>query len=413
MRIAISYLIDLLVFLKRIISIRSTGDLISGLSKINVKHAALLMQMIISVSFNIMGSFFPLYIKEEFNYSLIDATYWTSVCQLVASSLMALTAPFWGFMCDRVGTKKILIMAIVGNAMAYAGMGFSTSVTHLILFRALQGSFGGISTVMFTLVASVVPAQELKQALSYQMAAMTLGSLCGPGVGGFLASAIGYKGTFMTSTLLFVSVTPLAYSLRTPKRTSEEKDTGSFKMADLKTIMPDALVLVLVYACVNFIVPQIPYFLSSTGISSEQLLTITAITTILNGAAFAVAAPLLTKVVSDKTLPILSAVAGGAIFLTAFVHDSYQFIALRIIIGAVQSGIPPSLLGGKSARKGTSMGFLNSARFIGIAIGPFLASSILRNGTQTEALYMFATMASISFIAAFFIYLTHTRKKLN
>lgn len=383
---------------------------VSGFARIDMKFAALVIQFIVSVSFNIMGSFFPLYINSELNYSLIDATYWTGICQLVAASLMALTAPFWGFMCDRVGTKKILLIALTGNAVVYAGMAMSTSVGHLIMFRGLQGAFGGLSTVMFSLVASIVPHQELKRAISYQMAAMTLGSLGGPGIGGLLASIVGYHWTFVTSSLLFICVMPLAFVISMSPPAVTEMDTDRFKIAYLKTIMPDIFALILVYACMNFVNPTIPWFLKSLGIPDERLLTFTAVTTILNGVAFAVASPSLTKVISDKTLPILSAIAGGVILSTAFVSDAYQFIALRILIGAVQAGIAPSLLGGKSGRKGIAIGFLNSARFIGMAIGPFLATSILRNGEQIEVLYMFTTMASISFIASFFIYLTHTRK---
>jgi MFS family permease len=96
---------------------------------------------------------------------------------------------------------------------------------------------------------------------------------------------------------------------------------------------------------------------------------------------------------------------------TAFVFNPIQFIALRIIIGAVQAGIPPNLLGGKSGRKGTGMGFLNSARFLGMAIGPVLATTILGDGVAPRPFYMFAVIAGISVVAAVFIYVTHGKKE--
>jgi MFS family permease len=102
-------------------------------------------------------------------------------------------------------------------------------------------------------------------------------------------------------------------------------------------------------------------------------------------------------------------IAAGAIFLTTFVTDAYQFIALRVIIGSIQAGIPPSLLGGKGTR-GAAMGFLNSARFMGMAIGPFLATSILGNGETPKVLYMFTTMTGMSLLSSLVTYLTHTRQ---
>ena len=134
--------------------------------------------------------------------------------------------------------------------------------------------------------------------------------------------------------------------------------------------MPDAVALILVYARISFITPTLPWFLESLGIPYEQLLTFTALATILNGLAYVVATPVLTKVVTHRTLPIMSAAASGAILTTAFVADPYQFLALRVVVGSIQAGIPPSLLGGKSGRKGMSMGLLNSARFMVMAVAP-------------------------------------------
>jgi DHA1 family multidrug resistance protein-like MFS transporter len=381
-----------------------------ALRRMNMATAALLVQFLVSVAFNLMGGFMPLFISSDLGYSLIDATYWTGIAALVSSSLMALTAPFWGWMCDRVGVKKIMLLVIVGNIIVYSGMALSTDVIRIILFRGLQGTFGGLSTVMFALVASVVPARDLKKALSYQMAAMTMGSLIAPGIGGVMASFAGYRLTLASSAILFVCIIPVVSILSMPPPEAKKSDARRFTFEDFKLILPDVVALVLVYTSISFIAPTISWFLESLGIPYEQLLLFTTVATVLNGLAFAVATPLMTKVITDRSLPILSVGAGVAIMATAFVVTPIQFIALRVLIGAMQAGIPPNLLGGKSGMRGTGMGFLNSARFLGMAIGPFLATSILGNGESPQPFNMFATMAGMSFIAAIFIYYTHTRK---
>ncbi len=376
----------------------------------DIKVAALVVQFLISVAFNLMGSFLSLFITSELDATLIEATSWTGIIQLVASSLMAITAPVWGALCDRVGTKKIMMVVLTFNVVVYSGMALSTSITHVLLFRGLQGASGGISTVMFTLVTSLVAAQELKKALSYQIAAMTLGSIVGPGLGGLCASVVGYRWTLALSSLLFLSIVPIVSTLRTPSPVTGERAAPRFSTADFQTILPDLAALVLVYACMSFINPMIPWFLETLGIPYDQLLTVTALATTLNGIAFVVATPTLTRLVTDHTLPILSAAAAGAILATAFVGDPYQFLLLRVAIGAIQAGVPPSLLGGGSQKRGTTMGFLNSARFVGMALGPFLATSILGNGEAPRPLYMFSTMTGLSLAAALLIYVTHTRK---
>ncbi len=356
-----------------------------------------------------MRSFFPLFISADLKYTLIEATYWTGVAQLVVSSLLAVTAPFWGFMCDRIGTKRILAVALTGNIIAYVGMGLSTSIGQFLVFRGVQGVFGGLSTVMFTLVVSISSSKKLKKAMSYQIAAMTSGSLIGPGIGGALASVVGYRGAFMVSSMLFMAIAAIAYQIQMPPPVTKEDSSSKFTLLDLKIIMPAALVLILVYASTNFITPTIPWFLQLLGIPVEQLLLFTTFTSSLNGVAYLVATPILTSVVTSVTMPILSIIAAGAILSTAFVSAPYQFILLRLAIGSLQAGITPNLLGRKSERKGTTIGFLNSARFVGMAIGPFIATSILGSGESLNILMMFVTMSSMAFIASFVLVLVRNR----
>lgn len=380
-------------------------------AKIDFRLVTLLVQFLIAVASQLMASFLPLFISDELNHPLVEATYWTGIAQSISASLHATSAPLWGFICDRVGTKKTIVIALAGNAIGYSGMAVSASILHLILFRGLQGSFGGLSTILFILVASSASGEERKKTLSYQMAAMTVGHITGPGLGGLLASAFGYRLTLATSALVFAGITPLILVLSTPPSVRDVDDENQSKALDFRTIIPDVIAIVLVYACISFITPTVPWFLESLGIPYEQLLPHATVASILSSLAFAVATIFLSRLVTDRTLFILSAAAAGVILTTAFVTDPYQFIALQAAIGSIQAGIPPHLFGGESARKGTAMGFLNSARFIGMALGPFVATSILGNGEPPKVLHMFITMTSISLLATLLIYLTHARSR--
>ncbi len=379
------------------------------LGRMDMQFAALLIQFLISIAFNLMGNFLPLFLSSDLGYTLIEATYWTGVCQLISSSMMACSAPFWGFMCDRIGTKKVLTFALAGNTLVYAGMALSTSITQIMALRALQGIFGGMSTITFSLVASIVQPSELKKALSYQLAAMTFGSLFGPGSGGLIASIVGYRLTFVATSLIFASMLPMVHALNMPPPTKRE-ETRKIGAKDLKSLAPDFASLILVYACINFITPIIPWFLNTMGVPNEQLLSFTAVITTLNGLAFALATPALTKIATDKTLSTFSVAAAAAIFATTFAGNPLQFLALRIIIGTIQAGVPPNLLGGKTGRVGMAMGILNSARFLGSAVGPFVATSVLGDGQPPKAMYMFGTLAGMSLATAFVTYLSHTRR---
>lgn len=382
---------------------------VKALAGNDIVTAALFVQFLTSVAFGLIGSFMPLFINSDLGESLIDATYWTAVIQLISSCVMAITAPFWGWMCDRFGPKRIMLTVLTVNTVVFACMAFSTSVLHIIIFRSLQSAFGGFSTVMFSLVALVSPPGQLKKVLSYQIAAMTVGQLMSPGIGGGLAVITGYRLTLIASSLMFIAIIPVAYRLRFPKVQKGQRGTSSFNITDVKALMPDAVALVLIYICIGFIVPIIPWNFEFLGVPNDQLLIYTTITTVLNAAAFAVATPLLSSRVSVRALPILSIGAAFAIEATAFAVNPIAFLALRIAIGGVQAGIPPNLLGGKSGRKGTGMGILNSARFVGMGLGPFLATTILGDGKGPRPLFMYTGMAAISVTCAIFLYATHTK----
>jgi MFS family permease len=99
--------------------------------------ASIMAQFLCSLAFGLMGSFMPLFINRDLGESLVNATYWTGVSNLAWYGGLAFTAPVWGWVCDKVGTKKVLIFVLIGNIATYAGMAFSQNVTQLVLLRII------------------------------------------------------------------------------------------------------------------------------------------------------------------------------------------------------------------------------------------------------------------------------------
>lgn len=388
------------------------GTVTRFLRGLNVRYLALLIQFLASLSFYLMNNFIPLFINTELHYSLIDATSLAGLYSLVGAGVAAAAAPFLGFLYDRFGMKKVWMLVLIENIAAYAGFATSTSGLEILILRGLQG-FCAMSTIVFAFTASVATGEELKKSLSYQLAAMTLGQLTGPGIGGLLVSAVGYRWTFVTAALFYVAMVPLVLMLQTPGTKPEEAKTPHSEKTDLKTLLPDALALILVYMCMYFLTPIVPWFIESIGVPYDQLIISTAIVTMLDGLAFAMATSLLTRIVKGKVLPILPILAAGVILTTAFSQSFLQFILLQIALFAILSGVPPNLFGGRTERRGIAMGLLNSARFIGQAIGPFLATSILGNGEVPRPFDVFAVMTSIALLASFAVYTANSRKKTS
>jgi MFS family permease len=91
--------------------------------------ASIVAQFPCSLAFGLIGSFMPLFINHDLGESLVNATYWTGVSNLAWYGGSAFTAPVWGWVCDRVGTRKVLVIVLFGNIATYAGIAFSQNVT--------------------------------------------------------------------------------------------------------------------------------------------------------------------------------------------------------------------------------------------------------------------------------------------
>ena len=104
--------------LKEFISVKLSIGAFSGwLRDMDTLKLALVAQFTVSVAFGLMQSFMRLFINKDLGESLISSTYWSSVSNFAWFGGMAITAPIWGWICDKVGTKRVLIIVLAGNIL--------------------------------------------------------------------------------------------------------------------------------------------------------------------------------------------------------------------------------------------------------------------------------------------------------
>jgi DHA1 family multidrug resistance protein-like MFS transporter len=99
-----------------------------------------------------------------------------------------LFAPIWGSLSDRAGRKPILMLGILGNALAQLFFGLSTQLWMLFAARILAGvlSSATLPTAM-AYVGDSTSARERSGGMGMLMAAMGVGMVLGPGLSGWLA----------------------------------------------------------------------------------------------------------------------------------------------------------------------------------------------------------------------------------
>ncbi len=96
-------------------------------------------------------------------------------------------APVWGRLSDRVGRKPVLLIGIVGFALSFLLQGLAQNLIQFMLVRTLAGilSSATLPTAM-AYVADTTTAENRAKGVGMLGAAMGVGMIFGPMLGGFL-----------------------------------------------------------------------------------------------------------------------------------------------------------------------------------------------------------------------------------
>lgn len=136
------------------------------------------------VAFTMVFPLLPLYART-FQASNITIGF------LAASFALAgfIFAPLWGMLSDRFGRKAIIAGGLIGIAGSFFLFGAATNLTILFIARFLQGVFAAATLPgARAYIADITTNEDRVRALGYLGAALSLGVILGPAIGGILAS---------------------------------------------------------------------------------------------------------------------------------------------------------------------------------------------------------------------------------
>jgi DHA1 family multidrug resistance protein-like MFS transporter len=177
---------------------------------------------ILQIGFGLVTPIFPFYI-ESMGMAGIE------LGVLAASFAIArilLAGPLGG-LSDRIGRKPVLIMSLLGFALANVVYAFAQSVLMMVSARALEGAVSaGFFPAANAYVSDVTTPSNRGTAMGYLSMGNMVGFIVGPALGGFLAQFLGIRVPFILAavatlvTLLFVFLV-----VREPERKTI-RDTG-------------------------------------------------------------------------------------------------------------------------------------------------------------------------------------------
>lgn len=129
-----------------------------------------------------------------------------SLCQLFS-------APFWGRLSDRYGRRPILLASMAGACLSYLLLGFASGLRGLLVARMLNGLMAGSISAAMAYAADISPPQHRSRALGAVGAAISLGFMFGPALGGVLVGNDLRSASFLRPALVAAAFSVLAIIL--------------------------------------------------------------------------------------------------------------------------------------------------------------------------------------------------------
>ncbi len=148
-------------------------------------------------------------------------------------------APLWGRLSDRFGRKPILLLGLVGSALAYLVFAYAGTLAVLFASRIMAGIGGSTVPVAEAYIADVTPPEHRAGNMGLIGAAFGLGFTVGPALGGILASvsveAPGLVAAALCATNALAALLFLSESRPAPAPARRRTAPGSaFTLAGLR-----------------------------------------------------------------------------------------------------------------------------------------------------------------------------------
>jgi EmrB/QacA subfamily drug resistance transporter len=159
--------------------------------KVLATVGVMLALLLAALDQTIVGTALPRIVAE---LNGLDRYSWLITGYLVASTVVV---PLAGKLGDLFGRKPFLIGGMIGFVAASALCGVAQDMTQLIVFRVLQGLFGGmLFASAFTVLGDIYTPAERVRIQGLFGGVFGLSSIIGPVVGGFLTDNLGWRWVF-------------------------------------------------------------------------------------------------------------------------------------------------------------------------------------------------------------------------
>src|SRR6478752_5524133 len=154
-----------------------------------------------------------------------DTINWVLTSYIVAS---AIALPISGWLADKVGRKRLLLISVALFTAASVLCATATSLPEMVIFRALQGVGGAfIVPLAQATLFDINPREKHGQAMALFGGGVMIGPILGPVLGGWLTDNYNWRWVFLVN--LPVGILCILVMLRfMPKAPTHERKFDMF-----------------------------------------------------------------------------------------------------------------------------------------------------------------------------------------
>src|SRR5258705_676525 len=123
-----------------------------------------------------------------------DQINWVLTSYIVAAAIMT---PPSGFLANRFGRKRVLMVAVAGFVIASVLCGIAQSLLEIVAFRLLQGFFGAaLVPIGQSILLDIHTPEERGSAMALFGVSVMVGPVLGPVIGGWLTDHYSWRWVF-------------------------------------------------------------------------------------------------------------------------------------------------------------------------------------------------------------------------
>lgn len=347
--------------------------------------------------FTLVMPFLPLYISQLGVRDVGEIAMWSGLTLGATPAITAISAPLWGRVGDRYGSKLLVIRSLAAFALTKAAMAFVTAPWQLVALRGLLGIFAGYGALTLSMAAESVPRERMAKAIGFVQMGQRLGPALGPVIGGFLAPAVGLRRSFLITAVFYLAALLMFAVLYREPRERHAKEAGrslSSVVRELAATPGFFMVLAVIFTLQTVdrsFSPILPLFVAELGVTSDRVATVSGLLFSLVAVCAALGhrvAGVFSARWSPKALMTTVAATTALALIVIVVVPSLSTLAVALVVASFGIGVAMtaaySVAGALLPADAhvTGFGIMTTASLIGLAFSPVLAGLVGASGLR-------------------------------